>query len=70
MKGLKGERGVSYTAILIPFDLLLRLTATESALINEVRKLFLHEVVDHGDGLLKAILVCACDVEIERGALK
>lgn len=64
------SRGASYTAILIPLDLLLGLPAAEAALVNEVRKLFLHKIINYDNSLLETILIRACNVEVKRRTLK
>jgi hypothetical protein len=49
---------------------LLGFPAAKAALVDEIRKLLLHQVVNHSDGLLEAIFVCACNVKVKRRALK
>lgn len=58
----------TYTTVLIALYLL-GFATTEPALINQVGEFLFHEIVDQGDGLFKAFLVCARYVEIERGVL-
>lgn len=49
---IKSKGTVSYTAILIPLNLLLGFPASESSLVNQVRKFFLHQVINHSDCFL------------------
>lgn len=57
-----------YTAILVPFYGL-GLSPAESSLVNQVRQLLLHEIINDLDGLLKTFLGGACNVEVQRGML-
>lgn len=58
----------AYAAELVPFKLLW-LSSPEPSLINQVRKLLLHELVNLRNGLLEPLLGCASDVKVERWGL-
>lgn len=58
----KGKRTVPYTAILIPLNLLLGFPAAETSLVNQVRKFFLHQVINHRDCFLQTIFIGAGDM--------
>ena len=49
----------------IALDLLLGLSATETALVDQVGQLLLHELIDFLHSLLETFLRCAGDVEVE-----
>lgn len=57
-----------YPAILIPFHGL-GLSSAESSLVDQVRQLLLHEIINDLDGLLETFLGGACDMEVQRGML-
>lgn len=57
------------TLVTLVLRLLRGLTATEAALIDEVRQLRVHELVDLLDGFLETFLGCAGDMKIERRVL-
>lgn len=65
---LAGADAGAYAAKLVSFKLL-RLSSTEPSLIDQVRELLLHELVDLCNGLLEPFLGCASDVEVERWGL-
>jgi len=52
-----------YPAILIPFHGL-GLSSAESSLVDQVRQLLLHEIINDLDGLLETFLGGACDMEV------
>lgn len=57
---LTKRKGIDpYTAILIPLNLLLRFPAAEASLVDQVRKFFLHQVINHRNCLLQTILIGA-----------
>lgn len=60
---------IAYSTELIPLYLL-GFSAPESPLVNEIRQLLLHEVVNYLDGLVEALLGCARHMEIERWVLQ
>lgn len=60
---------VPYTAILIPLNLLLGFPAAEASLVDQVRKFFLHQVINHRDCFLQTILIGAGHMEVQGRAL-
>jgi hypothetical protein len=62
-------QNTTYTTHGISLDLLWFSTA-ETSLIYKVRQVLLHELVNFGNGLFKAISRCAGNVKVERRVLK
>ena len=57
----------TYSAEFIPFEVWL--TAAETALIDEIWKLLLHQLVNLRYCLVQSLLRGACNVQVERGIL-
>lgn len=55
--------------LLLRLLLLALVTSTEASLVDQVRQLLLHELVDFDDGFLEAVLGLTRDVEVKRGVL-
>lgn len=66
---LRFRKVIAYTAILISLHLL-GFSPFESSLVNEVRKLFLHEVIDYLYSLVEAFFASAGDVKVKRRFLQ
>jgi hypothetical protein len=59
----------SYATKLVSLYLLLGFPPTESSLVDQVRQLLLHKIIDDLHSLLKAFLVGAGHMKVERGVL-
>lgn len=59
----------SYATKFVPLYLLLGFPPTESSLVDQVRQFLLHKIIDDLHRLLKAFLVGAGHMKVERGVL-
>lgn len=66
---LRCRKVIAYTAILISLHLL-GFSSFESSLVNEVRKLLLHEVINYLYSLVDAFFACAGDVKVKGRVLQ
>lgn len=57
-----------YPSEFVPL-VVVRLPATETAFVHQLRELLLHQLLDHANGLFEAVLVGARDVQVKRGVL-
>lgn len=61
---------MAYPAKLVPLNSFGLIAATQTAVIDKLRKLLLNEFLNLGHCLLKAVLVLARYVEVQGGVLK